>query len=172
MKLQESALAATLLVACGVAFADGGGTFTYQGKTTELKGAYAYSTSNPFDASKPWTKIEFSDQAIDTKQIDAAKDRSYALMKALHGQGQTSVAITISTDLKFPIKQVNYQMPGESMSGNMGADQYKLELTRNDGERIEGTFRSTKEADKTTQSMGYYDLHFALDVASDPDAKN
>jgi hypothetical protein len=46
-----------------------------------------------------------------------------------------------------------------------GAGKYKLELKRNDDKRIEGTLHSTKEADKTAEHGGYFDLHFALDVA-------
>jgi hypothetical protein len=46
-----------------------------------------------------------------------------------------------------------------------GAGKYKLDLKRNDDKRVEGTLHSTKEADKTAEHGGYFDLHFALDVA-------
>ena len=42
-------MVAAVLLACASARADGGGSFTFEGKTFALKGAYAYSHPNPFD---------------------------------------------------------------------------------------------------------------------------
>jgi hypothetical protein len=50
-----------------------------------------------------------------------------------------------------------------------GSGWYKLVFTRNDGKRIEGTFRSTDEKEKKDLEHGYYyDLKFAVDVPGAP----
>jgi hypothetical protein len=173
MKCTALALTATLLATCGIAFADGGGTFTVKGKTTVLKSAYAYSRPDPLDHSKQSTVIAFSERVIDVQKIDAAEDRRDALSHAMNDyvsdreMKPASVEITIARDDKqFPIEQIGFELPGLSSSASVGADRYKLTLTRNDGKRIEGTLHSTKEAAKTAEHGGYFDLHFALDVAS------
>lgn len=173
MKCATVALTATLLATCGIAFADGGGTFTVKGKTTVLKSAYAYSRPDPLDHSKQSTVIAFSERLIDAKQIDAAQDRPDALSHAMNDyvpdkeMKPASVEIIIARDdPQSPIQQIGYEMPGLSSSASVVADKYKLTLKRNDAGRIEGTLHSTKEADKTAEHGGYFDLHFALDVAS------
>jgi len=50
----------------------------------------------------------------------------------------------------------------------IGTDNYTLDLKVNDGKRIEGTLRSTHDAEKTDDHGHWFDLHFALDVASGP----
>ncbi|MFI5197405.1 MAG: hypothetical protein ACHQJD_02200 [Thermoanaerobaculia bacterium] len=144
-----------------------------KGKTFALKSAYAYSRPDPFDHSRQSTVIAFSERLIDAKQIDAAKDRFGALSHAMNDyvpdkeERPASVEIIIARDdPQFPIQQIGYELPGLSSSASVGAGKYKLDLKRNDGKRIEGTLRSTKEADKTAEHGGYFDLHFALDVAS------
>jgi hypothetical protein len=88
VKYAKLALTAALLATCGIAFADGGGTFTVKGKTIALKSAYAYSRPDPFDHSKQSTVIAFSERLIDAKQIDAAKDRPNALSHAMNEGGR------------------------------------------------------------------------------------
>ena len=173
MKCVTFALTAALLVACGIAFAEGGGTFTVKGKTTVLKSAYAYSRPDPFDQSKQSTVIAFSERLIDAKAIDAAGDRMAALSHAMNDylpdkeNRPASVEIMIArSDPQFPIQQIGFELPGRSSSASVGAEKFKLVLKRNDAKRIEGTLLSTKEADKTAERGGYFDLHFALDVAS------
>lgn len=175
MKCATLGLTAILLATCGIAFADGGGTFTVKGKTFVLKSAYAYSRPDPFDHSKQSTVIAFSERLIDAKKIDAATDRLDALSHAMNDfvpdkeVKPASVEVMIARDDKeFPIQQIGFELPGLSSSASVGADRYKLELKRNDGKRIEGTLHSTKEAAKTAEHGGYFDLHFALDVASLP----
>lgn len=175
MRWVRLALTVAVLATCGTALADGGGTFTVKGKTIVLKSAYAYSRPDPFDHSKRSTVIAFSVRLIDAKQIDAAEDRPAALAHAMNDydpdkeERPASVEIIIArNDPQSPIQEIDYEMPGLSSSASAGADHYKLDLKRNDDKRIEGTIHSTKEADKTAEHGGYFDLHFALDVASAP----
>lgn len=172
MRFAKLALTAILLGTCAMACADGGGTFTVQGKTTALKDAYAYSRPDPFDHSKQSTVIAFSTRLIDKKQIDAAQDHAGALSDVMNAyfpgkeEMPSSVEITIArNDPESPIQQIGYSTPDRSSSASTGSDNYKLDLKRNDGKRIEGTLHSTKEAAKTAEHGGYFDLHFALDVA-------
>ena len=117
--------------------------------------------------------IAFSERLIDSKKIDAAEDRRDALSHAMNDYDSdkevkpASVEIMIARDDKqFPVQQIGFDLPGLSSSASVGSDLYKLTLTRNDGKRIEGTLHSTKEAAKTAEHGGYFDLHFVLDVAS------
>ena len=174
VKHAKLVLAATLLGTCAMACADGGGTFTVQGKTIALKDAYAYSRPDPFDHSKQTTLIAFSTRLIDKKQIDAAQDHAGALSDAMNlyfpdkEERPSSVEIMIArNDPESPIQQISYSTPDRSSSASTGSGNYKLELKSNDGKRIEGTLHSTKEAAKTAEHGGYFDLHFALDVAND-----
>ncbi len=177
MKYATLALTATLLATCATALADGGGTFTVKGKTTVLKSAYAYSRPDPFDRSKQSTVIAFSERLMDAKQISAAKDILDALSHAMNDHSGTeekpaSVEVIVArNDPDSPVQQIGFELPGLSSSASVGAGRYKLDLKRNDARRIEGTLRSTKEADKTADHGGYFDLHFALDVVSPIDQK-
>jgi hypothetical protein len=178
MKCATLALTAILLATCGTAFADGGGTFIVKGKTYLLKSAYAYSRPDPFSPSKQSTVILFSEILIDTKKVDSATDRGSALSHIMSDhlpdkdERAGSVEIMIARDdAQFPLQQIGYTIPNEDSSASVGADRYKLVLKRNDAKRIEGTLVSTKEAAKTAEHGGYFDLHFALDVASAQAAK-
>ena len=160
-----------VLLAVGIAVADGGGTFTVKGKTTNLKSAYAYSCPDPFDQAKQSTVIVFSERVIDTAKIDAATDRKGALAHAVNEfdmgkeERPANVEIYIArNDPGFPVQQIGFELPGLSSSASVGADRYALHLKRNDAKRIEGTLLSTKEAAKTAEHGGFFDLHFALDV--------
>jgi hypothetical protein len=173
MKYATLLLTATLLATSATAFADGGGKLTVKGKTTQLKSAYAYSGPDPFDPSKQSTVIAFSERLIDARQIDASKDLLGALSHAMNDyspekeERPASVEVVIArSDPDSPVQQIGFELPGLSSSASVGAGRYKLDLQRNDALRIEGTLRSTKEADKTAEHGGSFDLHFELDVAS------
>ncbi len=177
--LTWSTRAAILLAATTIALAGGGGTFTVKGKTRTLKSAYAYSRPDPFDNSKQSTAIVFSERVIDIAKINAAEDRVEALEHAINDYfpdqetKPSSVDIIIARDdPQAPIQQIGFDLPGLSSSASTGAGNYTLTLKRNDAKRIEGTLRSTKEAAKTAEHGGYFDLHFALDVASPTSGSN
>lgn len=164
-------LAVMLLAGSGIAFADGGGTFTVKGKTMVLKSAYAYSRPDPTDATKQTTVIVFSERLLDAAKINAAADRVDALMHATDDRLSDKEEKPANVDLwiaqddpKFPVQQIGFEVPGRSASASTGTDNYTLQLKRNDGKRIEGTFKSTKDAAKTAERGGYFDLNFALDV--------
>jgi hypothetical protein len=177
MNSARAALAAILFTTSAIALADGGGTFTVKGKTVALKSAYAYSRPDPLDGSKQSTVIAFSERLIDAKKISAAKDIPDALSHAMNDysgaeEKPASVEVIISrNDPDSPVQQIGFDLPGLSSSASVGAGRYKLDLKRNDAKRIEGTLRTTREADKTSEHGGYFDLHFALDVASPVDQK-
>jgi hypothetical protein len=174
MNLQKFILAATLSLTCGSAIADGSGALVVGGKTFALKSAYAYSRPDPFDESKQSTVIAFSERVLDTKKIDGAGDRRSALSDAMDAyfpdkeERPANVEVMIArADATRPVQQVAYTIPGLSSSASVGAGKYKLDLKRNDDQRIEGTLRSANEADKTAEHGGYYELEFALDVHAD-----
>ena len=167
-------LAAVLLGASGAAVADGGGTIYSNGVATTVSGAYAYAVPDLFDASKQAVVVVLSSEAIDAASYDAATDRSKAFDDNLFWNNErkpTSAKITIGSNKDAPIEQVNLAvLSGDSLhsSGSMGKAFYTLDLKTNDGKRIEAVLKSTHDSEKTDKNGTYYDVHFALNVASGP----
>jgi hypothetical protein len=174
MKPRNLVAAAMLVLSISPAWAEGGGSITYKGKTYPLAGAYAYSHPDPFDKSKTATEIDFSSKSIDAKAINAAGDRREALNKITDAyfpdkeERPTKVELQISRGATGEVQQLGFSVPGTSLSGS--GKKVKVELKRNDAQRIEGTLKSLNVADKNSEFGGYFELNFALDVAADPDA--
>jgi hypothetical protein len=172
MNAKRLPLAAVLLLGCATAWAGDVGSFTYKGKTFALKGGYAYAHPDPFDKSKPSTVVVLGARPVDAKKIDAADDRIGALRAAFDQfnadeDRPPKVEIVVSRELPPAAMMISFTTPDTSLSAS--GKKVKLELARNDGKRIEGTLRSLDQAAKTSEFGGYFDLHFALDVSSDPD---
>ena len=168
MNAMKLGMAAALMLACGAACADGSGTITYQGKTFQLKGAYAYLQSDPFDKSKPATMVVLGERPVDAKKIDAAEDRDDALAAAFDRytggeERPAKLEIVVSRTQPPEVAMISFTVPGTSLSAS--GKKAKLELKRNDDKRIEGTLRSMKDSDKNDAHGGYFDVSFALDVA-------
>lgn len=169
MKPQRILLSAMLLTVNATALADAGGTLYHNGTPIALTSGYAYVSTDHFDKSKQVLEIALSDVPIDAATIDAGKDRRDDLSRYLDRRKANSVNLTLDpNDKDQPLKQVGIAMDAYHSSGVMGGSFYTLDIKRNDGKRIEGTFRSTHEQDKTSKNDEYYDLHFALDIASGP----
>ena len=173
MKSVQYGLFAVLSLFSVAASADGGGTVYRNGVATTLSSAYAYATTDLFDKSKPAVVVVLSSGPIDGPAIDASPDRAKAFDTIFWDTTSkaTSVKLTISAGQDARVEQVNLAvLEGEGLhsSGSMGKDFYKLELKVNDGKRIEGSFRSTHESEKTEPHGAYYDVHFASNVVDGP----
>jgi hypothetical protein len=161
MTFIKSVFAITALFAllCAGAHASGSGEVTREGKTTKLANAYAYRRVDHFDAKKKLTVVVFSTEPAETAKVNAAADRIRELESQLDHKRATYVEIEIASD--GSVQQLGLQAPGLSTSGG---SMDKPVLARNDGQRIEGSFRTTDEKKKTSGFGAYYDLKFALDI--------
>jgi hypothetical protein len=176
MKLMQFVSMGVLSVACSIAWADGGGMLYHDGVSVKFTSAYAYAVPDPFDKSKQAVVIVMSDTPMDAATFDAAPDRDRAFSTYMGNslRDGNSVQITLGPDKdgQVRVEQVNTRTStnGEfsSSSGSTMASSYKLDLKRNDGKRLEGTYLSTRESEKTEEHGQFFDLHFALDVASGP----
>ncbi len=174
MKRLHWVLCAIVIGICGPAWADGGGTVYREGAATKFLSAYAYAKPDLFDESKQAVVIYVLDGPIDAATFDAAPDREGALGHLLWDTNGNTVQLTIGPDKngQAGVEQVNLvaRVNGTttSTSASMGPDYYVLDLKANDGKRIEGSLRSTHESEKTAKNGSFFDLHFALNVASGP----
>jgi hypothetical protein len=164
MKLSLKFTAIALALAPALSLAAGSGTLYQDGKPIALVNAYAYRGPDPFDKSKEITTIVFADKPIDAAAVDAAADRGDALDDQMRQKQATRVELNLAGD--GSVQNVNINAPGFSGSQS-GSGWYTLKLARNDGKRIEGSFRSNDEADK--KDGRFYDLSFALDIPGAPD---
>ena len=161
------AIAALFTLVCASAHASGSGEVTREGTTTKLTNAYAYRQADLFDAKKMLTFVVFSTKPADTTKVNAAKDRIQEIESQLDQQQATYIELRVTVD--GSLDRIHFQAPGLSFSGG-GFD--KPVLTRNDDKRIEGTFRTEDEKEKTSKFSGYYDLNFALDIPAAAPAKH
>ena len=176
MKSVHGALIAVLLAATPTAHAAGGGSFYKDKVAMPMVSAYAYAVPDYFDKSKTAVAIFMRDRPMDTAAYDAAPDRAKAfgdLIGNMQGTG-ASLRFVIGTDKSghAVVEGVDtgYRGTGGYRSSSMapGTDSYALDLKVNDGKRIEGTLRRTQDSEKTEDHGTWFDLHFALDVASGP----
>lgn len=163
MKTSSYLVHTALLLACGVAFANGSGTFYQDGKAMALNNAYAYRMADPFDAGKQITRIVFADRAIDAGVLNDAADRDSAMDEML----RDAVRVELNVDSDGSLQNVNVRTDSGSGSQS-GSGWYTLSLKRNDDKRIEGSFRTNEESEKAKGS--YYDFRFAFDLPGAPDA--
>ena len=172
MKLRMLILSASLFAAVAHAKSDAGGSFTVEGKSFNLLGAYAYTCPNPYDQTKPATVITFSIRKIDAKVIESADDSAAALQTAVNSYlpdkeaRPASVKVILARlDPESPITDISYSIPELSSQASSNIANYVLDLKRNDDKRIEGTLLSKNESAKTQKyGGGFFDLKFALDV--------
>lgn len=162
MKTSSCLVHAALLLACGVAFANGSGTFYQEGKAMALGHAYAYRMADPFDAGKQITRIVFADRAIDAGVLNDAADRDSAMDEMLRG----AVRVELNIESDGSLQNVNVRTDSGSGSQS-GSGWYTLGLKRNDDKRIEGSFHTNDESEKANGR--YYDFSFAFDLPGAPD---
>lgn len=160
-------VAALFAFACGSVHASGSGEVTKEGKTTKLTNAYAYRRTDHFDDKKMVTVVVFSTKPADTAKVNGASDRVGELESQLSQQEATYIEIEIAGD--GSVEQLGFHAPGLSNSRNTDE---KPALIHNDDKRIEGTFHSKDEKDKTSKFGAYYDLKFALDIPATVPAKH
>lgn len=146
-----------LACACGSLHAENSGTFYNEGKAMSMSHAYAYQTESDFDKGKQVTHVVFSEHAIDAAALDKSTDRESALREQLRGANY----VEINIDSDGSVENVNSRI-GDYSGSQSGIGWYTLELKQNDAKRIEGSFRSNDEEDKTTGR--FYDFSFALDL--------
>jgi len=176
MKAMHGTLCATLLTAAVTAHADGGGDVVLDKVSMPMVSAYAYAAPDYFDKSKQAAVLFLRDRPIDAAAYDAAPDRNRAVSDVIGNMSSAgaSLRITIGADKDghAVIEGVDAGYRGEGghhgTSMSISPSSYTLDLKANDGKRIEGTLRSTHESEKTEAHGHWFDLHFALDVASGP----
>jgi hypothetical protein len=176
MKPMQFVSMGMLSLACSASWADGGGALYHDGLKVTYTSAYAYAVPDLFDKSKQAVVIVMGDRPIDAATFDAAADRDKAFGDFMGNslRDGSSVQITLGPDKdgNVRVEQVNTRESTNgkfsSSSGSTMESSYKLDLKRNDGKRVEGTYLSTHESDKTEAHGKFFDLHFALDVASGP----
>lgn len=151
---------ALLLATAAAAHAEGGGTFRHEGKSYPLSSAFAYTTADHFDKNRKLVAVTLSDAAIDAATIDAAKDRDDALSTYLRRHKANSVTLELDPSNKdAPLQQFKLVMDSYQSAGGMTPGFYTIDLKRNDGKRIEGTFRTKDDHDRDGCNV-----HFALDI--------
>jgi hypothetical protein len=158
--------ATALLVACGSASAGSFGTYTADGKTMTLNSGYAW----PVKGGKI-TKVAICDVAkIDPAPLNAVTDYRYNAFYAQISKGNPGrgcVELEINSDGQLEGMNTN-NMNGLRMGivSNDNPADYKLDVKRNDGKRIEGTMQSTDELKKRRNTE--FNLKFDFAVAPTP----
>lgn len=163
MKTARHVLALAALCACALAHAAGSGEVTRKGQTTKLPNAYAYRQADHFDKTKMLTTVLFSTKPLDTAKVGAAANPIDEAESQLRQAEATYVELDVAAD--GSLEMIGFFAPGVSVSGG-GSE--KPVLVHNDEKRIEGSFRTKDEKEKTGDFGGYYDLKFALDIAPPP----
>ncbi len=160
MNLHKILFSVVLIGASATVLADGGGSFRHDGKSYALKSAYAYTTTDHFDKNRKLVGITLSDALIDGPTLDAASDRGEAMQEYLRRRKANSVTLELDpADKEGPVRMLKIAMDGYQSAGGMTAGFYAIDLKRNDGKRIEGTFRTKDDKDRDG-----CDVHFAVDI--------
>lgn len=169
MTFAAAALVATaLLLASDIAHASGSGTIVMKGKTAEMKDAYAYQHPASYDPAETMTTILVCDRPIDVKKVSEGDDRD----KAVHAWLEETKAVYWEAILYADgtLWMTNAVWP-EVWSVLGGGGRRNLDLTINDGKRIEGTYLDPNEEDKANfdadadlSDIPLLDLKFAVDV--------
>ena len=160
MKLVHPVLGLAALCVCIGAQAAGSGEMTRKGQTTKLPNAYAVRQPDHFDASRMITTVLFTTKPLDSAKVNAAAKQLDAAEAQLRELEASYVELDVDADGR--VQMIGFFAPGVSVSG--GTSDKPL-LTHNDAKRIEGSFRTRDEKEKTGDFGGYYDLKFALDIA-------
>lgn len=159
MKFAPHAIGLVALCICLSAHATGSGEVTRKGQTTKLPNAYAYRQPDHFDKSKMITSVLFTTKPLDSAKINAASAQIDAAESQLRELEASYVELDVATD--GSLEMIGFFAPGVSVSGGTSD---KPVLTHNDDKRIEGSFRTRDEKEKSGDFGGYYDLKFALDI--------
>jgi hypothetical protein len=117
------------------------GTFSVDGKSVQLKYAYAMTQPNTFDEKKTDTAILLTDKPVPDADLAAAKELGRAVMG---GAGRNAVLFEIDESGRAMREVVRHESLGEAslqMSGMTHAD---VKLSSRTGGRVEGT-AETKE---------------------------
>jgi hypothetical protein len=144
------ALAAPLLAADGTAK----GTLTVNGKTVQLKYAYAAQREDPFDKKKTAIQVLITDQQV---PADAARDE-FKLMEVRDKQHINGVSILVTDDQRI-VSGGLYSPNLKKMDFVSGVGMQKLELTAMTKDRIAGHVAVPKD--------DFFDNVYSYDVTFD-----
>lgn len=144
------------LMASALACASGSGSVVWTGQSAQMRDAYAYNRRDDFTGAI-LTEVEFTDQQVDAAKVNAAKGSSGMIRPLQLPWGAQYVYLSIS-DEKITRIAVSLKRSGDALPNSCCT----LTLTRNDGNRIEGTLRSKEKKPSAT----FVDLKFALDLGS------
>jgi hypothetical protein len=145
--------------ACGLAHASGSGEVTMRGTVTKLTHVYAYHRPDDFHKELQLTSLVFTTQTVDTAKVNAAKNPIDEITSELKWK-----APYVQLDIRPNGSVPHVEFRAASGEGSSGNTLDKPTLTRNDSKRIEGSFRTSDEKQKTNDTGVYYDLNFALDI--------
>lgn len=109
------------------------GTLTVNGKTFDLKYAYATAKKNPFDKSKSDVVVLMTDKEIPAEAIHD----EFELMRVVDSSKLAGVSIEIDPD-KQVISGMVYSPAFKKMGQISGAGNQKLELTARDDQHVAG----------------------------------
>jgi len=160
MKTTRYVFGMVALCACVAAHAAGSGEFTRKGQSTKLPNAFAVRQPDHFDKSKMLTSVLFSSKPLDAAKVNAAAKPIDEAESQLRQSEASWAELDIAAD--GSIESIGFHAPGVSVSGGTSD---KPVLVKNDDKRIEGSFKTKDESEKTGDYGGYYDLKFALDIA-------
>ena len=154
-----------LLLVCAIALpslADGtaNGTLTVNGKTVQLKYAYAVLREDPFDKKKQATSLLITDQAV---PADAAGD-DFKLMEVRDKQKLNGVMVLITDDKRI-VSGAVYSPLMKKMDYVSGVGMQKLELTTHTATRVAGRVWLEKP-DDFFDNIYQYDVKFDVPVGA------
>lgn len=136
------------------------GTLTINGKTVQLKYAYAVTKEDPFDKKKKATQLLVTDQAI---PADAASDE-FKLMEVRDKQKLNGVMVLITDDKRI-VSGAVYSPLLKKMSFVSGVGMQKLELTAFTPARVAGRVWLEKP-DDFFDNIYQYDITFDVPVGA------
>jgi hypothetical protein len=153
----ECAMAVSMVT--GLASA-AGSTYYDHGKPVALTDSYACTEADILNDGKLITVVAFSNGPMDKAALKAAPDPCRELRHQVGEDFPTLVELKIKYDGTPYNVQVFDANGTHSRNGEAN-----LELTKNDGKRIEGTYSTRNASAKRSPDTEAFDLKFALDVA-------
>lgn len=193
MKLQRSLCCFALLALCGTAFADNpketehnqsslaaqllppparpptASAIYNDGQPIGLVDTYAFRTVDPTDLQRrKCTVVAFTDHPMDKAALNAAADPT----DELRNQQQNSKFENVVILMLVANGRVIVRWAGADSYTGFGEASEALSVKRNDEKHIEGSFVTKDAREKRLKGHIFWDLHFALDVASAQPAAN
>jgi hypothetical protein len=136
----KSRLVLLLLAAPGLVFAEAApgkasGSFSIDGKTVELKYAYAMSQPNTFDEKKTDTAVLLTDQPVPEAELAAAKE----LGRVGTNKGRNSVLFEIDDTGRAMREVIRHETLGDGSLQMSGMTHAEVKLSTRTADKVEGS---------------------------------